>query len=249
MFKPTAKIIPPKYYIDMLDFEDKLTINKYQNLEKDLGYTFKRESLLIQALTHSSKANEEKQLGHINYKDNQVLEFRGDAVLSMVITDILIEHLPKCNEGTLTQAKSEIVRESTQVQIAKKLKLGSYLILGKGMDKQGGRLIDSLLGDALEAVIGAIYLDTDRDMDSTAQVIVKLFKPVIAEQINKYKEIKPKEGSNENGGKLTIKEIFLRGAESKRPLLDSESSMSQFKNNRVRLLEFLSGIQYIPLGS
>ena len=60
MFKPTAKIIPPKYYIDMLDFEDKLTINKYQNLEKDLGYTFKRESLLMQALTHSSKANEEK---------------------------------------------------------------------------------------------------------------------------------------------------------------------------------------------
>ena len=111
MLKSTAAFIPPKY--SLLDFEDKLTINKYQHLEKDLGYSFKRESLLIQALTHSSKANEEKQLGHVNSKDNQVLEFRGDAVLSMVITDILIEHLPKCNEGTLTQAKSEIVREST----------------------------------------------------------------------------------------------------------------------------------------
>ena len=62
------------------------------------------------------------------------------------------------------------------------------------MEKQGGRFIDSLLGDALEAVIGAIYLDTDRDMDSTAQVIIKLFKPVIAEQINKHKEVKPREG-------------------------------------------------------
>jgi hypothetical protein len=59
MLKSTASFLPPKYYIDM-DFEDKLTINKYQSLEKDLGYTFKRESLLIQALTHSSKANEEK---------------------------------------------------------------------------------------------------------------------------------------------------------------------------------------------
>jgi ribonuclease-3 len=97
----------------MLDFENKLAINKYKSLEKDLGYAFKNESLLIQALTHSSKANEEKQLGHINTKDNQILEFRGDAVLSMIVTDILIEELPKCNEGTLTQAKSEIVREST----------------------------------------------------------------------------------------------------------------------------------------
>ena len=97
----------------------------------------------------------------------------------MIITDVLIEKLPKCNEGKLTQAKSEIVKESTQVQIAKKIDLGSYLILGKGTEKEGGRNIDSILGDALEAIIGAIYLDTGKDMAQTQNVVVHLFMPYI----------------------------------------------------------------------
>ena len=97
----------------MDDVDDRVTIDIYAQLQKDLDYNFTKKSLLIQALTHSSKANEDKQMGIMNSKDNQILEFRGDAVLSMIITDILIEMLPKCNEGNLTQAKSEIVREST----------------------------------------------------------------------------------------------------------------------------------------
>ena len=90
---------------------------------------------MIQALTYSSIANEDKQNEIMNSKDNLYLEFRGDAVLSMIITDILIEMLPKCNESTLTQAKSEIVRESTNAFIAQDINLGSYLILGRGIEK------------------------------------------------------------------------------------------------------------------
>ena len=122
---------------------------------------------MIQALTYSSIANEDKQNEIMNSKDNLILEFRGDAVLSMIITIILIKMLPIYDESTLTQAKSEIVRESTKVFIAQDINLGSYLILGRGMEKQGGRAIDSILGDALEAIIGAVYLDTERNMQKT----------------------------------------------------------------------------------
>jgi ribonuclease-3 len=124
--------------------------------QEEIGYRFADEKLLLQALTHSSYANE-KHMKRLS--DNERLEFLGDAVLEIIASEFLYEQYPKLPEGELTKLRASIVCEPTLALCTEELKLGDYLRLGKGEDQTGGRGRKSILSDALEAVIGAIYLD------------------------------------------------------------------------------------------
>lgn len=130
--------------------------------EAVLKYEFKRPELLHQALTHSSQAREreaQQPSEGTRLGDNEQLEFLGDAVLSLVTTENLFERFPHYREGELSKLRAHLVSERHLIQVAKKLDLGSYLHLGRGEEKSGGRSKTALLVDALEAVIAAVYLD------------------------------------------------------------------------------------------
>lgn len=125
-------------------------------LEQKLGYTFQNKSLLTHALTHSSYANEHRGSG---ITSNERLEFLGDSVLGMVVADYLFRTHPDMPEGELTRTRAALVREGSLYEVAKALGLGSYLRLGKGEDAGGGRTRPSILADATEAILAAVYLD------------------------------------------------------------------------------------------
>lgn len=126
------------------------------NLENEIGYQFKDKSLLKQALTHSSFSNEQKIRKWKNYER---IEFLGDAVLELVSSDYFYRTYPEETEGNLTKMRAAAVCEQALAITARQLKLGSYMIFGKGEEANGGRERESIIADAVEAVIGAIYLD------------------------------------------------------------------------------------------
>ena len=124
--------------------------------QKIIQYQFNNIGLLKNALTHSSYANE-KRTG--NYKDNERLEFLGDAVLELTSSEFIYTGNPDMNEGKMTRLRASIVCEPTLAMCARQIHLQEYIMLGKGEDLTGGRTRDSIISDALEALIGAIYLD------------------------------------------------------------------------------------------
>ncbi|MGI9243125.1 MAG: ribonuclease III [Verrucomicrobiales bacterium] len=126
-----------------------------KSLEKRIGYKFRNSLLLAEALTHPSLAYE-TQKPHF---DNQRLEFLGDAVLQLVLTDELYHLFPKFAEGRLTKLRSRLVSRGALEKYAIRFKLGKYLMIGKGEEASGGRERASTLADAFEALIGAVYLD------------------------------------------------------------------------------------------
>jgi len=126
------------------------------NVENTLGYHFSDRNLLIQALTHSSYVkNSEERVK----KDNERLEFLGDAILDAAISQQLYLQLPHVEEGQLTKIRARLVRETSLANLARTLGLGEYLLLGPGENRTGGRDKDSILADTMEAVIGAVALD------------------------------------------------------------------------------------------
>ena len=129
---------------------------KLKALENRIGYEFRNRNLLILALTHSSYANE-KKLGKAGC--NERLEFLGDAVLEIVTSDFLYHEHSDVPEGELTRLRASLVCEPTLAFCAREIELGSFLRLGKGEEMTGGRHRDSVTSDALESVIGAVYLD------------------------------------------------------------------------------------------
>lgn len=127
-----------------------------RELEETIGYVFQDRSLLKQALTHSSYANEHK----VDYSHcNERLEFLGDAVLELVSSDFLFHKYTDLPEGELTKTRASIVCEPTLALCAADIRLGDHLYLGKGEEATGGRLRNSVVSDAFEALIGAVYLD------------------------------------------------------------------------------------------
>ena len=129
---------------------------KTEELEEIIGYHFKNKHYLTQALTHSSYANE-KKLGKLG--SNERLEFLGDAVLELISSDFLFHENPQMPEGKLTKLRSSMVCEPALAYCARDIELGRYMLLGKGEDMTGGRNRDSIVSDATEALLGAIYLD------------------------------------------------------------------------------------------
>ncbi|MCC2254728.1 ribonuclease III [Ruminococcus sp. CLA-AA-H200] len=129
---------------------------KLKELEARIGYTFRDFSLLERAMMHSSYTNE-KNLP--KYECNERLEFLGDAVLELISSEFLFRESPHMPEGELTKTRASMVCEPSLAMCARDIGLGNYLLLGKGEEATGGRLRDSVTSDALEALIGAVYLD------------------------------------------------------------------------------------------
>lgn len=130
--------------------------NNLKELEEIIGYKFKNRHYLEQAMTHSSYANE-KKLGKLGC--NERLEFLGDAVLELISSDFLYGEFPQVPEGELTKKRASLVCEPSLAYCAREFGLPQFLMLGKGEDMTGGRNRDSIVSDATEALLGAIYLD------------------------------------------------------------------------------------------
>ncbi len=125
------------------------------SLESILGYTFRRPALLREALTHASLAYEQQR----PTKDNQRLEFLGDAVLQLVLSDALYHRMPDTDEGGLTKTRASIVSTKALAKLARLLALGEFIEMGRGEEANGGRDRDSTLADVFESLLGAAFLD------------------------------------------------------------------------------------------
>jgi ribonuclease-3 len=145
----------------------------YSALIKALGISVKTE-LIDLALTHRSFAYESGGI-----PTNERLEFLGDSVLGLVVTQELYEQLPDMDESRLSPLRSGVVNTKALAQIARDLKVGDFLRIGKGEESSGGRDKNSILADALEALVGAIYLE--HGFEATSKIILNWFKPVIAD--------------------------------------------------------------------
>ena len=173
-----------------------IDINAIKEFQKIIGYTYNNESLLIEALTHSSFANESKK----HRKNNERLEFLGDSVLSLVVSKHLFKHYKHLPEGELTKIRASLVCEKALFEFAKTIHLGEYILLGKGEEHTGGRERPSIVSDAFEAVIASMYLDggfepvekyilgfVPKDIKSNP-VVFNDFKTVLQEVIQKNPE-------------------------------------------------------------
>ncbi|MBQ8351004.1 MAG: ribonuclease III [Clostridia bacterium] len=125
-------------------------------LQAAIGYTFQDESLLLTALTHSSYSHENKSTA----ENNERLEFLGDAILQMTVSHLLYRRYPGASEGVLSLYRQFLVCEATLARVASRISLGRYLQLGRGEERQGGREKRSILADAVEALLGAVFLDS-----------------------------------------------------------------------------------------
>lgn len=153
---------------------------KIHKLELTIGYAFEDILLLQQALTHRSFT------GH----HNERLEFLGDSILGMIVANELYNIFPNCPEGDLTRMRSSLVRETTLAQIAREFQIGECLRLGPGELKTGGASRDSLLADALESIIGAMFLDAKGNFLHVKQIVIKWFE-------SRLKNINPKESQKD----------------------------------------------------
>lgn len=167
----------------------------FSTFEKNIGIEFKDKSLLKQAFVHRSYINENKNSGLAH---NERLEFLGDAVLELVITDFLFHEYPTEAEGVLTSYRSALVNATTCSDIATKLQFNDYLLLSKGESKDTGRARQYILANALEAVIGAIYLDGG--YDTAKKFIAQHFIPLI-------------EGITKEGSHIDAKSLFQEKAQ------------------------------------
>ena len=171
-----------------------------KDFEKVIGYRFNDQSLLLEALTHSSYANEHRSMG-INC--NERLEFLGDAVLSVVVADYIYNNLPNYPEGKLTQLRANLVCEKKLFKFAKAINLGDYLFLSKGEKNNKGAERPSILSDAFEAIIAAIYLDGG--MECASDYILKFIVP----------EIKSQSKAAIKDYKTTLQEIIQKNPEER----------------------------------
>lgn len=165
-------------------------------LEKKIGYTFNDAEFINLALTHRSA----------NGKHNERLEFLGDSILSFVIADELYHRFPKVNEGDMSRMRATLVRGNTLAELGREFVLGDYLKLGPGELKSGGFRRDSILADAVEAIIGAIYLDSD--VEVVRGIVLSWYQ-------TRLEEIKP--GASQKDPKTRLQE-FLQGR--RKPLPD-----------------------------
>ena len=153
-----------------------ILIKRVLPLEFKVGYIFADKKLLLKSMLHSSYVNENK---HHGLKSNERLEYLGDAVLELIISQYLMEHYSDKDEGVLSLKRSYLVREHTLAKIARKIRLQNYIVIGCGEEKDGGNKRDSVLSDALEAFFGAIYLDGG--LEPAKKIILKLFEPLFLE--------------------------------------------------------------------
>lgn len=145
------------------------------HLLKKLEITPKNNKIYITALTHPSYINEHSQ----NYGDLERLEFMGDAVLQLFVSYLIFNEYPELKEGEMSLIRSRLVRSDSLCDLAKKLQLGEYLILGHGEEKSGGRERKNILADAFESLMAAIYLD--QGYEKCFEIVKKIFLPLVKE--------------------------------------------------------------------
>ena len=154
-------------------------INSLENLEKKLGYAFDKKDLLKKALTHISKSDE----------NNETLEFLGDAVINLSISDLIIKNFPNDDEGTLSLMRSKLVSRDTLNKIGKEIKLNEFIICGESFKNQ--TLPENILGNALEAIFGAIY--QEKGFETSKKIVANLFTKkielIIPEDLKNTKNI------------------------------------------------------------
>ena len=165
---------------------------------RDLGYGFSDTGLIEQALTHRSAGG----------KNNERLEYLGDAILGFVIADALYHHFSGATEGQLSRLRSSLVKRDTLAKVAREFKLGDYLKLGQGELRSGGQSRDSILADSVEAVLAAIYLDGG--YEATREVILRIFSPRLLELSPDSHQKDPKTQLQEY---LQAKKVALPGYE------------------------------------
>lgn len=168
-------------------------------LEKNLQYEFKNKKLLENALVHSSYANEHKG----SLSSNERLEFLGDSVLSIIVSDYIYAKFPDLPEGRLTKIRASLVCEKTLCEFSKQLGIGDYILLGKGEKSGGGNKRPSILADAFEAVLAAIYLDGG--MEPAKKHVLRFVS----------EELKHLEHNNFKDYKTELQEIIQRNPEEK----------------------------------
>lgn len=150
----------------------------WQEIERALGHSFNDRALLAEAMTHRSYANERQG----DLPDNERLEFLGDAVLDLVISQYLMTSQPGSAEGELTRIRADVVSLPSLAGLAKTLDIGTGLLLGRGEERSGGRHKASLLADTLEALFGAVF--TDGGFEAARRVILPLFAPLLEQAIS-----------------------------------------------------------------
>ena len=165
------------------------TLLELQNLELRLGYAFENLGLLTQALTHRS-------YGALH---NERLEYLGDSILGMIIAKELYDDFPACPEGDLTRMRSSLVRETTLAELAREFGIGDVLRLGPGEVKNGGSRRESLIADAVESIIGAMFIDSKEDFPCVRQVVLNWFA-------SRLKVIKP--DVNQKDHKSALQELL-----------------------------------------
>ncbi|MDO9528646.1 MAG: ribonuclease III [Syntrophales bacterium] len=166
---------------------DKERTEKLKDFEKRISYTFNDISLLDNALTHRSYVNEKQEL---LCKDNERLEFLGDAVLELCISDILMKKFPDYTEGQLSKLRASLVNEQALSELAKFFHLGVFILLGKGEESSGGRNKRSILSNTFEALMAAIYLDSG--YEKIHRLITDLFQALIVNGLDQtiYRDYK-----------------------------------------------------------
>ncbi|MFH1654102.1 MAG: ribonuclease III [Pseudomonadota bacterium] len=155
---------------------DKEILKQLKKFEKVIGYRFKNKALLKRALSHKSYVNE---LGLPAFESNERLEYLGDAVLELSISHLLINKFKEKPEGELSKMRAAVVNEEILANLAREISLGQMLFLGRGEDNTGGREKPSILSDAFEAVLGAIYLD--RNYEKAKKVVERLWCDLLEE--------------------------------------------------------------------
>jgi len=189
-------------------------------LEKKIGYHFKKRELLIQALTHSSYAYERQQQDKV---DNEVLEFLGDSVVGLAIADFFYSAFPDLLEGELSKLKSTAASTLSLSQFARKIKLDRYILLGKGEEKSGGRKKRTILAGVFEALVGAIYLDGgfEEAKNFLTGPLESLFRRIQSKkfQINNYKSALQEYFQKENLPPPTYKTITTLGPDHKKSFI------------------------------
>ncbi|EHR4994449.1 ribonuclease III [Vibrio parahaemolyticus] len=195
-------------------------------LERKLGYQFKDAGLINLALTHRSA----------NSKHNERLEFLGDSILSFVIADDLYHRFPKVNEGDMSRMRATLVRGHTLAELGREFDLGDYLKLGPGELKSGGFRRDSILADAVEAIIGAIYLDSD---------IEKVRSIVLSWYNSRLEAIKP--GVSQKDPKTRLQE-FLQGRRKPLPVYTVTNIKGEAHNQEFTVECEVAGVDTPVIG-
>ena len=157
---------------------DASAVPPLENLQKMIGYRFRDPSLLQEALTHRSFSNEADGR---DVRDNQRLEFFGDAVLDFLVSRELFARFPDKREGELTRMRAALVDETNLALLAAEIELGEFLLLGRGEERSGGRQKKSLLADAYEALLAAVFLDGG--VRAASRLVARQFGPLLAEKV------------------------------------------------------------------